>query len=300
VPVSGAWVGGGGGFSVLVHGGAGELSDARKPACAEGCRRAVVAAKELLQNGGAALDAVQRAVEILEADPLFNAGTGSCLTADGGLELDAAIMDGERLRAGAVCALPAFQHPIRVARAVLDAGRHVLYAGEGAALFAEQAGFVRADEASMITAAARERLAKLQAAGPGGGTVGAVARDRMGNVAAATSTGGMVGKRRGRVGDSPIPGAGTYADNTAGAVSATGDGEGILRIHLAGQLVAALHAGVDLASATRRAIQTLADRVNAQGGVIAVDTAGTLALARSTRAMSWAAGWEGADVLCGA
>lgn len=288
---------------MLVHGGAGELAPERKQGGAEGCARAARVALEILRAGGSALDAAQRAVEDLEDDPLFNAGTGACLTADGRIELDAALMDGERLRLGGVCALPAFAHPIRVARAVLDAGHHVLYAGDGAAHFAEQAGFSRVDEQSLITDAARARL--LRALGDparapkSGGTVGAVARDSRGNVAAATSTGGMVAKRAGRVGDSPIPGAGTYADNTAGAVSATGEGEGILRVNLAGQLVAALRAGADVRAAAEQAIELLATRVHATGGVIALDAAGKLAFARSTAAMTWAAAWEGSQIMSG-
>lgn len=288
---------------MLVHGGAGELDSDRKQRAAEGCARAAGVALAILRAGGAALDAAQRAVEDLEDDPLFNAGTGACLTADGRIELDAALMDGERLRLGGVCALPAFAHPVRIARAVLDAGQHVLYAGEGAARFAEQAGFSRADEQSLITEAARARLSRALAdpakASKSGGTVGAVARDSKGNVAAATSTGGMVAKRAGRVGDSPIPGAGTYADNTAGAVSATGEGEGILRVNLAGQLIAALRCGLDLETAARQAIERLAARAHATGGVIALDGAGKLAFARSTPTMTWAAAWEGSQVISG-
>jgi beta-aspartyl-peptidase (threonine type) len=288
---------------VLVHGGAGELALEHKESAAEGCARAARAALEILRAGGAALDAAQRAVEELEDDPLFNAATGACLTADGRIELDAALMDGEGLRLGGVCALPPFAHPVRIARAVLDAGHHVLYAGEGAARFAEQAGFSRVDEHSLITGAARARLsqalADLAKASKSGGTVGAVARDSRGNVAAATSTGGMVAKRAGRVGDSPIPGAGTYADNSAGAVSATGEGEGILRVNLAGQLVAALRSGVDVERAVREAIEQLAARAHATGGVIAVDAAGKLAFARSTPSMTWAAAWDGSRVVSG-
>ncbi len=301
--VTASWSGGGRGYGVLVHGGAGDLPPERKDPGAQGCARAAQIALEILRAGGAALDAVTRAVAQLEDDPLFNAGTGACLTEEGRLELDAALMDGERLRAGGVCALPAFAHPIAVARAVLEEGRHVLYAAEGAAAFAERAGIPRGDEQLMITPAARARLARAlgdRAHAPtSGGTVGAIARDGRGNLAAATSTGGMVAKRRGRVGDSPILGAGTYADNSAGAASATGDGEGILRVNLAGQLIATLRAGMDVQVAASHAIELLATRVGATGGVIALDPAGKLAFARSTASMTWAAAWEGSAVLSG-
>src|SRR5690606_33541791 len=211
---------------VVVHGGAGAVPPARRPAHAAGCRLAAEAGLAILTGGGTALDAAMRAVEVLEDDPSFNAGTGACLAEDGSLELDASIMDGRDLRFGAVACLPPFKNPIRIARAVLDDGRHTLYAAEGAARFAREHGFSPADPASMITEAARVRLAQVLAGrgdgGWAGGTVGAVACDASGNVAAATSTGGMVAKRGGRVGDTPLPGAGTFADDLAGACSATG------------------------------------------------------------------------------
>jgi beta-aspartyl-peptidase (threonine type) len=271
---------------------------------AEGCRLAVQIAAGVLDAGGSALDAVERAVAALEDDPRFNAGTGACLTSDGTLELDASIMCGRTLRAGAVCALPPFRNPIAIGRRVLETARHVLYAGAGAARFAEEAGFVPADPAEMITAAARAKLEAVSSRGDApvwaGGTVGAVARDRAGNVAAATSTGGMVAKRPGRVGDSPIVGAGTYADNLGGAASATGQGEGILRLALTAQLVSALRSGVPVEAASRAAIARLADRAGATGGVIAVDACGRLGWARSTATMSWAAAWQGEEAVFGA
>lgn len=291
--VTASWSELSGGAALLVHGGAGDVPEARRSVHEAGCRRAVERGAEVLRGGGSALDAVEAAVIALEDDPCFNAGTGACLTADGTLELDAAIMEGERLRAGAVCALPPFANPIRIARAVLADGHHVLYAAEGARAFAERAGFAPADPSSMITERSREKLAAALAAGEAkswaGGTVGAVARDARGHVAAATSTGGMAGKRAGRVGDSPILGAGTYADDAAGAVSATGHGEGILRVTLASQCIAALAAGADPERAARDGIAMLHGRVGHTGGIIVVDRAGRLGLARSTSTMSWAA-----------
>jgi beta-aspartyl-peptidase (threonine type) len=287
----------GGSFGVIVHGGAGDVPDDRLPRHLEGCRAAAVAAREILVTSGTALDAVQAAVRVLEDDPVFNAGTGACLTSDATLELDAAIMDGSSLAFGGICALGPFKNPIAIARAVLNEAEHVLYAGAGADAFARAHGFEPVAPESLITEAARKKLASALAAGRpasfAGGTVGAVARDRSGAVAAATSTGGMSGKRPGRVGDSPIPGAGTYADSRGGAASATGHGEGILRVTLTAELVHALRSGVAVGSAARAAIELLSDRTGMTGGVIAVDARGRLGLARSTRTMSWAAEWDG-------
>jgi beta-aspartyl-peptidase (threonine type) len=251
----------------------------------------------VLAAGGSALDAVERAVRALEDDPVFNAGTGACLTLAGALELDASIMEGRELRAGGVAALGPFKNPISIARAVLEDGVHALYAGEGAAAFARQKGFEPADPASMITNASREKLERALASGTispwAGGTVGAVARDRDGRVAAATSTGGMVGKRPGRVGDSPLVGAGTFADERGGAASATGHGEGILRVTLTARAVAALERGVDPETAASEAIAMMAERVGSTGGIILVSKDGRVAFARSTRTMTWAARWPG-------
>lgn len=280
---------------MLVHGGAGMRAAGELTAEREGCAAAAEAAAAILRQGGSALDAVQRAVEVLEDDARFNAGTGGALTRDGELELDASIMDGRDLRAGAVCCLPPYQHPIAVARAVLDQGRHLLYAASGADAFARKAGFVPVQDGSMITAAARARLAQvLQAQGdpPSGGTVGAVARDRRGHVAAATSTGGITGKHHGRVGDSPILGAGTYADDHAGAASATGYGEGILRIGLCGRAVAALTTGLSAEAAAHDAMAQLARRVGTEAGLILIAPNGQLGWARTAVAMPWAAAWD--------
>ena len=287
------------GYCLLVHGGAGRRPPDERSAGRSGCAAAAqTAAAEVLARGGSALDAVQRAVELLEDDPVFNAGTGGALTEEGTLELDASIMSGSDLRAGAVCALTPHRHPIAIARAVLEEGRHVLYAGAGAVAFAKRAGFVPAAPDSMITPAAREQLARWLAArapGSGGGTVGAVARDRQGRLAAATSTGGIVGKRPGRVGDSPIIGAGTYADDGRGAASATGVGEGILRIALCARVVASLGAGASAERAASEAIAVLGTRVHADGGVIVVQPDGRLGWARSTESMAWAAAGDGGN-----
>ncbi len=299
-----SWGADGGAWSVLIHGGAGDVRAEAIARHVDGCRAAAEAAAAILRGGGDAIDAAQRAVEILEDDPCFNAGTGACLDADGDLELDAAIMEGAGLRAGGVCALPPFRHPIAIARAALEDGVHILYAGAGAARFATSKGFAPATADEMITAAARARLEAVRASGDGGGwaggTVGAVARDARGCVAAATSTGGRVNKHAGRVGDSPILGAGTYADNESGACSATGDGEAVMRLCLAKSASDWMRDGVHPEEAARASIRLLATRMRGTGGIILVDGTGRLGFARSTRTMTWAAaGAAMSDVLGG-
>jgi beta-aspartyl-peptidase (threonine type) len=212
-------------------------------------------------------------------------------------------MEGTSLRAGAVAALPPFAHPIAVARAALDDGRHVLYAGDGAAAFARARGFSPAPLAQMRTAQAEERLREVLAgrAGPGwaGGTVGAVAMDAHGRVAAATSTGGTVGKRPGRVGDTPLVGCGTFADDDAGACSATGIGEAIIRATLARAAVDLLRVGVPAQEAARAAIATFERRVGGAGGIILVGRDGSVGVARNTETMTFAVARVGEDAVGG-
>lgn len=285
---------------VAVHGGAGDVLDARRPLHVEAAKRAAAAGRDVLARGGSPLDAAQAAVEVLEDDPLFNAGTGACLTAAGTLELDASLMEGTSLRAGAVAALPPFTHPIAVARAALDDGRHVLYAAHGALALAVKAGFTPSTLEAMRTpeAAARLELVLAGRASPGwaGGTVGAVARDAQGRVAAATSTGGTVGKLPGRIGDSPLIGCGTYADDEGGACSATGDGEAIIRATLARTVVDLMRGGVPAPEAARAAVATLGARFAATGGLVVVDRRGHVGFAWSTRTMSHAVAYVGGDV----
>jgi beta-aspartyl-peptidase (threonine type) len=257
----------------------------------------------VLLAGGSALDAVEQAVVLLEDDPIYNAGTGASLTWDGSIELDAGVMEGTAMRAGAVAALPPFRNPIRVARRALDDGRHVLYAAEGAAAFARAHGFEPAPLEAMRTERAVERLDRFkvgrESEGWAGGTVGAVACDRHGRVAAATSTGGTVGKRPGRVGDTPLFGAGTWADDASGACSGTGIGEMIIRVGLARTACDLVRAGVPAEEAARRAIEELGARVGGTGGLILVDRTGAVGIARNTRTMSHAVAIEGRPVTSG-
>ena len=284
------------GAGVLVHGGAGDVPVDRRPAHAAGCLEAARAGYAVIAQGGTALDAVQAAARVLEDLPQFNAGTGGALNERGELYHDAAIMNGADLASGAVASVPSFKNPIDVARAVLDDGRHVLVVAEGAALAAKRAGIEPVgDPSSLITEKARLALGKPAGSGWAGGTIGAVARDKAGHVAAATSTGGTVGKLVGRVGDSPIIGAGTLADDTSCALSATGDGEGILKIGLARAIAFSIEAGESAEAAAKRWLEKMEARTEATGGVIIYEPNGRATWARCTETMSWAYAAEGGE-----
>lgn len=280
-------------LAIVVHGGAGRVEAERHPAIVAACARAAARGHQVLVAGGRALDAAQAAVRVLEDEPELNAALGAVLGEDGQVELDAALVDGEALAIGAIAAVPDVRQPIDLARAVLDDGRHVLLAGPGAWDFARARGFTPAPPGALVTERARARwlAARARAASPlrEGGTVGAVALDRRGHLAAATSTGGIAGKRRGRVGDSPLPGAGTWADDRGGAASATGDGEAIIRVALTRRLVDRLAAGELPQAAAQDLVAELAARGRGHGGVIVVDRAGRVAAVHDTDTMATAA-----------
>ncbi len=284
----------GSGFALAVHGGAGtiprdEADLSRAASYHDGLRRALTAGCDILAARGSALDAVTEAVATLEDDPLFNAGRGSVFTRAGTQEMDACVMDGMERRAGAVAGVFGPRNPVRAARAVMEQSRHVLLIAEGALAFCREHGVAFCEPRYFHTEARwRELQRALQhpdSEPPQYGTVGAVARDRRGNLAAATSTGGMTGKAPGRVGDTPITGAGTYADNATCAVSATGHGEFFIR-HAAAFAIAArlLYADQSLDLAARAVIDELM-AAGGSGGVVAVDRAGALALPFSTAGM---------------
>jgi L-asparaginase / beta-aspartyl-peptidase len=266
--------------AIIVHGGAGEVSADRFDRLREGTRRAAGVGDAILLAGGSALDAVAAAVRVLEDDPEYNAGHGSALTRDGKVETDASIMDGASQRVGAVAAVPDLGNPIVLARAVLDAGEHAILAGMAVWRFAAELHIRPASPGELITDRARERLAKALSE-KSGGTVGAVARDRAGRFAAATSTGGIAGKRAGRVGDSPIPGAGTWAD-TRCAISATGDGEAILRVALSRTISIRVASGSALRDAVIESLRELHAITSGSAGVIGVDQHGVIALQLSS------------------
>jgi beta-aspartyl-peptidase (threonine type) len=265
---------------VVVHGGASEWYSGTGPG-RDACRRAAHAGGEALADGGTALDAVIAAVRVVEDDPACNAGTGAVLTSRGTLELDACVMDGASLDSGAVAVLPPFLHPVDIARAVLEDGRYHLLAGDGAAAFARARGFVPCDPELMITA---DRRAEFEGRGTfeRGNTVGAVARDALGNLAAATSTGGIAGTAPGRVGDAPLVGGGTYANEYA-ACSCTGDGEAFARACAAFWTVE--HVGKDPQAAALRSVARVRKRFGGYGGLILLDRAGNIGIARSASAM---------------
>jgi beta-aspartyl-peptidase (threonine type) len=282
--------------TVIVHGGAGADPGDGRDELRAGMSAAARAGWRTLADGDTALDAVEAAVRVLEDHPRFNAGRGSVLTAEGTVEMDASLMEGDRLDCGAVAAVSRVANPISLARRVLEDGRSVLLVADGAHAFARAVGVAECEPASLVTERQRARLA---AHAGRRGTVGAVAVDRHGTIAAATSTGGMVGKHPGRVGDSALIGCGTYADSAVGGVSCTGTGEGIIRVVLARRALDLLAQHGDPAAAAQAAITLLVKEGRGEGGLILIDARGRVGYATSTPLMpvAWmAAGLEAPHV----
>ncbi len=273
-------------WTLVIHGGAGLITpDKMKPGQEEAIRdalgRALDAGSAILETGGTSLDAVEAAVRVLEDDPHFNAGRGAALSFDGVAELDAAIMDGRDRNAGAVARVTTTRNPVSLARAVMESSRHVFLAGIGADAFSLENGVGQVDPDWFITPERRANLIELKATRADAydvdmkyGTVGAVACDVHGHVAAATSTGGVTGKRWGRVGDTPVIGAGTYADDRAGAVSATGSGEYFIRIGVAHEICARVRLGGEDIVAAARTVMADVAAMGGSGGVIVVSPSG--------------------------
>jgi beta-aspartyl-peptidase (threonine type) len=305
-------------FSLMIHGGAGALDNVKDDKTAvrylESIRVVLEHGREILARGASAVEAVETCTSQLEDDPLFNAGCGSVLNEFGRVELDAGIMDGRDLGAGAVAAVSNIANPVQLARLVMDGNEHVMLIGEGAMRFAAWCGMEPTPDHYFLTP---ERVAQLdqarikhrimldhddvdsEAEEQKYGTVGAVARDLAGNLAAATSTGGIVNKRMGRVGDSPIIGAGVYADNETCAVSATGYGEDFMRTVIAKTIADALYfKGGDAGSAVRTGMEYLKRKVKGRGGVIVIDGAGNCAADYTTKKMIH--GWieKGGETIC--
>ena len=277
--------------AIVVHGGAGPEPAADRAPRRAGVERAARSGHDVLERGGSALDAVLAAVVVLEDDPFFNAGLGSVLTTCGHVEMDASVMEGSALEAGAVGAVRGIANPILLADAVRREGHEVLLVGPATLELARRAGLRIVDPDALITPAARRRWqARTPAAGE---TVGAVARDRAGRVAAATSTGGVPGKRAGRIGDSAVIGAGTYADDRLGAGSATGPGEKIIRVTTVRVALERMSAGASPADAASAALDVLRDRLGAEAGLILVDPRGRVGVAFTTPAM--ASAWITSD-----
>jgi beta-aspartyl-peptidase (threonine type) len=299
---------------IAIHGGAGTMSRdsaaaAQQAAYHDALRAVLLPPQQLLAAGGSALDAVTLAVELLEDCPLFNAGHGAVFTHDETHELDAAVMDGASLRAGAIACVSRVRRPVRAARAVMEESDHVLFAGAGAEEFARRLGLEMVEPSYFSTEARREQLhralgtdravldhdgAALAFRAPAPpleergkmGTVGAVAVDAHGNVAAATSTGGMTNKQPGRVGDSPLIGAGTYADNATAAISCTGTGEMFIRLAVAHDICARMrYAGLSLERAAEVVVQEALPAIGGRGGLVAVDRHGNISMPFNTEGM---------------
>lgn len=275
-------------WRLAIHGGAGVITKAsmtpeREAAYHAALERSLKAGGEILAAGGTSLDAVQAAIIIMEDDPLFNAGVGAVFTADGGHELDASIMDGADRNAGSVAGVTRVKNPILAARAVMDNSRHVMFAGDGADAFAASQGLDMVDTSHFDTERRRKSLERVlskpvaqMTAEERHGTVGAVAIDQFGNIAAGTSTGGMTAKAPGRIGDSPLIGAATYAQNGLCAVSATGHGEYFIRVGVAKTICARVElAGDDIKAAAEHALGEVAE-LGGDGGVVLLDGAGTV------------------------
>ncbi len=289
--------------AIAIHGGSGtinkgDFSEAKELEIRATLEEAVRAGYGILESGGSSLDAVTRAVTILEDSPHFNAGKGAVFNAEGKNEMDASIMEGAGLNAGAVAAVHNVRNPVLLARKVLTDSAHVMLMGEGAAVFARQNGIAFEDDAYFHTDYRWQQLQKAKASAQPDATflsetpdrwlstVGAVALDSEGNLAAATSTGGMTNKRWGRVGDSPIIGAGTYADNRSCAVSATGHGEYFIRATVARDICARVqYTGASLQEAADLVVKQQLTQMGGNGGIIAVDPKGNLSLTFNTPGM---------------
>jgi beta-aspartyl-peptidase (threonine type) len=282
--------------SLIVHGGAWSIPPEADAECLAGCRRALEAGWRILSAGGAALDAVEAAIVLLEDEPVFDAGLGSHLNRDGVVQLDAIIMEGRELKAGAVAAVERVKNPIRLARKVLEESEHMMLAGAGAELFAQEHGITLCAPKDLVLE--RERQAWLRCAGSEGhkaghhfgehlGTVGAVALDVRGDLVAGTSTGGTCCKLPGRVGDSPLIGCGCYADVESGGVSCTGWGEAIMRVVLAKAAADMLRSGASAQDAAAACVKLLAERTQGSGGLILLDRHGTPGFAHNTSHLAY-------------
>lgn len=288
-------------IAMIVHGGAWAIPDDQVDMHARGCLTAVRAGYAILRDGGSALDAVEAAIRIMEDDPIFDAGRGSCLTEDGEVELDASLMDGATLNVGAVACVKHIAQPIHLARLVMESP-HVLLVGEGAERFATRRGMALCNNEDLIVERERRVWQEYRRQGstrPSGAfeprrdTVGAVALDASGNIAAGLSTGGTPNKLPGRVGDVPLVGCGFYADNAIGGVACTGLGEAIARMALAQRVMQALQSGLAPDEAAQRAIQMLAARVAGAAGVIVLNPLGQVGFAYNTKRMARAFLTEG-------
>jgi beta-aspartyl-peptidase (threonine type) len=276
-------------YGLVIHGGAGtitrkNMTEEKEKAYRKSLGEALNAGYTILENGGTSLDAVEAAVRIMEDSPLFNAGKGAVFTSAGTNELDASIMDGSTLQAGAVAGVKTIKNPITASRKVMEETWHVVLGGEGADNFAKEQGLEIVDNAYFHTDRRWKSLQKAKDKEKHG-TVGCVALDKNGNLAAGTSTGGLTNKRWGRIGDSPIIGAGTYADNKTCGVSGTGQGEYFIRGNIAYDVSAMMeYKSISVSDAAKQVIEKLTAR-GGRGGVIAMDSNGNIAMPFNTEGM---------------
>jgi beta-aspartyl-peptidase (threonine type) len=270
-------------WAIVVHGGAKDIAPEQEDPNRRGCLDAVSAGQTILERGGSAVDAVEAAIRTLESDPTFNAGYGSDLNADGEVEMDAALMDGSSLAIGGVAAIRGVRHPISVARRMLGEPPTLL-TGDGARRFAAAQGAELCDPGELIPPRSSEEARET----PGHDTVGCVALDSTGRIAAGTSTGGLDENHPGRVGDSPLPGCGFYADDMAGGVAFSGDGECISRVVLAARVMQALESGQRPQAAIEETLTRL-ERVGGEAGGIVLDRFGRIGCAHNSShfAVAW-------------
>lgn len=283
-------------YALVIHGGAGVMDQKSmtielQQQYIQVLNRVLTVGDSVLARGGTSVDAVEKAIVIMENSPLFNAGKGAVFTHDGTVELDASVMDGKTLKAGAIAAVRDIKNPICVARAVMEKSEHVLLNGAGASQFAKEQGFQPVDNSYFFTEKRRKQLDELlkrereSGVNDKHGTVGCVALDKYGNIAAGTSTGGMTNKRWGRIGDSPIIGAGTYACNHTGGFSGTGHGEYYIRLGFTRDIAAMMeYKNLSVQDACRAEIEKLT-QLGATGGVIGLDRKGNIAMEFNTSGM---------------
>ncbi|KAH8394439.1 hypothetical protein KR222_005256 [Zaprionus bogoriensis] len=297
---------------LLIQGGAGDIGDSRVAGKLKGIKEALRAGWKHLESAqgapaGSAMDAVEAAVRSMELDEAFNAGYGACLNTAGDVEMEASLMEGRELRAGCVTLLRDVMHPITVARRLMEKRRHCFLGGQAALELAVSTGSERLPPGALVTASAQQALHEFkeqEARGadttyarteldqarsdPSGETVGAVAMDLQGHIVAGTSTGGITGKWPGRIGDTPLLGSGTYADDTVGGISTTGHGETIMRYNLAQRIVASLHhERLSAQAATEQQCRQMTQRLGGTGGAIAIDRNGELGISFTSRRMAW-------------
>ncbi len=289
-------------YALVLHGGAGSMNFESFPVTFRKMYKysldsALQLGLDVLKGGGASIDAVETVIRCMENDTLFNAGKGAVFTSEGKNELDASIMTGEELNAGAVAGVTNIKNPISAARAVMEKSPHVMLAGDGASIFARDAGLEIVEPGYFFTKKRFESLQRSRENEPHG-TVGCVALDRKGNLCAGTSTGGITNKKHGRIGDSPVIGAGTYANNQTCGVSATGQGEYFIRLAVAHDISALMeYRGMDVESAARLVVEKKLVEAGGEGGVVCLDKFGKAAMVTNTSGMFRAYGNSAGDRL---